>query len=327
MEYNIDQLDGVGPVTVKKLKEFGVTSLFDICVRGAREIAEITGTAKSKADTWVFNAQKILEDAGLIRKTDMTTLELFDYQKDIDILPVKCEAVDDLMSGGVKPECTYEVYGEFGSGKTQFCLALTVEAIARGDNVVWVDCEDTFKPNRVAEILKERGYAKDMEEAMKFMEKIDYFFTPNTEQLMGTINALSDVLLEKKPRLVVVDGGIGQFREEYLGRGTLADRQNQKPPWYKALGGGIEAQAIEIFAAKSKAEAMRKELKDYISVMYGPSKWQEILEIEAKLRKQKKEHEHRQEEIKQTIIEWTSGIFLFLCCVGFLFGFVWLGTR
>ena len=227
MEYNIDQLDGVGPVTVKKLKEFGVTSLFDICVRGAREIAEITGTAKSKADTWVFNAQKILEDAGLIRKTDMTTLDLLEYQKNIDTLSVKCEAVDDLMSGGVKPECTYEVYGEFGSGKTQFCLALTVEAIARGDNVVWVDCEDTFKPNRVAEILKERGYAKDMEEAMKFMEKIDYFLTPNTEQLMGTINALSDVLLEKKPRLVVVDGGIGQFREEYLGRGTLADRQNQ----------------------------------------------------------------------------------------------------
>ena len=157
----------------------------------------------------------------------MTTLELFEYQKNIDTLPVKCEAVDDLMSGGVKPECTYEVYGEFGSGKTQFCLALTVEAIARGDNVVWVDCEDTFRPRRIAEILKERGYAEDTEGAMDYMEKIDYFFTPNTEQLMGTINALSDVLLAKKPRLVVIDGSIGQFREEYLGRGTLAARQNQ----------------------------------------------------------------------------------------------------
>ena len=107
----------------------------------------------------------------------------------------------------------------------------------------------------------------------------------------------------------------------------FADKQNQKPPWYKALGGGIEAQAIEIFAAKSKAEAMRKELKDYISVMYGPSKWQEILEIEAKLRKQKREHEYRQMEIKQTIIEWTAGILLFIISVGVLFGFVWLGTR
>ena len=107
----------------------------------------------------------------------------------------------------------------------------------------------------------------------------------------------------------------------------FADKQNQKPPWYKALGGGVEAQAMEIFAAKQKAASMRKELKDYISVMYGPSKWQEILEIEAKLRKQKREHEYRQMEIKQTIIEWATGILLFIISVGLLFGFVWIGTR
>jgi len=107
----------------------------------------------------------------------------------------------------------------------------------------------------------------------------------------------------------------------------FADRQTQKPPWYKALGSGVEAQAMEIWQAKQKAESMRKELKDYISVMYGPSKWQEILEIEAKLRKQKKEHDHRQIEIKQKIIEWSAGIAVFIICTGCLFGFVWIGTR
>ena len=107
----------------------------------------------------------------------------------------------------------------------------------------------------------------------------------------------------------------------------FADRQTQKPPWYKALGSGVEAQAMEIWQAKQKAESMRKELKDYISVMYGPSKWQEILEIEAKLRKQKKEHEHRQIEIKQKIIEWSAGTAVFIICTGCLFGFVYLGTR
>lgn len=106
----------------------------------------------------------------------------------------------------------------------------------------------------------------------------------------------------------------------------FADRQVQKPPWYKALGGGVEAQAMEIFAAKQKAESMRKELKDFISVYYGPSKWQEILEIEAQLRKQKREHEYRQIEIKQKIAEWSAGIALFVVCVGGLFGFVWLMT-
>jgi len=107
----------------------------------------------------------------------------------------------------------------------------------------------------------------------------------------------------------------------------FADRQNQKPHWYKALGGGVEAQAMEIFAAKQKAASMRQELKDYISVMYGPSKWQEILEIEAYLRKQKREHEHRRMEIKQAIIEWTVGIVVFVVLIGGLVGFVWLTNQ
>jgi len=107
----------------------------------------------------------------------------------------------------------------------------------------------------------------------------------------------------------------------------FADKQNQKPAWYKTLGGGVQAQAMEIFAAKQKAAAMRQELKDYISVMYGPSKWQEILAIEADLRKQKREHEHRQMEIKQAIIEWTAGIALFILSVGGLAFFTWIGTK
>ena len=107
----------------------------------------------------------------------------------------------------------------------------------------------------------------------------------------------------------------------------FADKQNQKPAWYKTLGGGVQAQAMEIFAAKQKAAAMRQELKDYISVMYGPSKWQEILAIEADLRKQKREHEHRRMEIKQAIIEWSAGTILFVLGVGAIVGFVWIGTK
>lgn len=107
----------------------------------------------------------------------------------------------------------------------------------------------------------------------------------------------------------------------------FAEKQQSKPPWYKVLGGGVQAEAMEIFAARKKAENMRTELKEFISVMYGPSQWEEILRIEADLRKQKKEHEHRRMEIKQTIIEWTAGVVLFILCVSMLAGFVWLGNR
>ena len=227
LELGVDQLKGVGAVTQKKLETFGVTSLIDLCIRGAQEIKEITGVAKPTCDSWVFQSQKLLEDNGIIRKSDMSTNELWEYQKAYPVISTKCDEVDNLISGGVRPEATYEVYGEFGAGKTQFCNSLTVETVHDGNNVIWIDCEDTFKPNRIAEMLKAREYAEDDEEVGKYLNQITYLYCPNTEQLMGTINGLSKILDVKKPKLVVLDGAIGQFREEYLGRGTLAERQMQ----------------------------------------------------------------------------------------------------
>jgi DNA repair protein RadA len=162
----------------------------------------------------------------MIRNPDMTTLELMDYQEKLPIISTKTK-LDELLRGGVRPESMYEVYGEFGSGKTQFCLTLAAEVIANDGKIIWIDCEDTFRPRRLAEIIIARGYATDMEDAKKFLDNITYYYCPNTEQMMAKVNSLSDKMTKDKPKLVVLDGAIGQFREEYLGRGTLAERQNQ----------------------------------------------------------------------------------------------------
>ena len=226
LDLSVSQLGGVGAVTAKKLKDFGVTSLVDVCVRGSKELSTITGVAKEKTNVWVTEAQKILEENDMVRKPEMDVLELLEYQEKLYTLGTKTE-VDTLLRGGVKPESLYEVYGEFGSGKTQFCLTLAAEAISNGEKIVWIDCEDTFRPRRLAEIIIARGYATDIEDCKKFLSNIIYYYTPNTEQMMGKVNALSPILTEIKPRVVILDGAIGQFREEYLGRGTLAERQNQ----------------------------------------------------------------------------------------------------
>ena len=129
LDLTVKQLEGVGAVTEKKLTAFGVTSLIDLCIRGSKEISEITGVAKAKTDQWVFQSQKILEENNMIRKTDMDTVELMEYQDALPRLKSNCKEVDNIVGGGVIPECTYEVYGAFGSGKTQFCNTLTTEAI------------------------------------------------------------------------------------------------------------------------------------------------------------------------------------------------------
>ena len=226
IDLTVDQLDGVGAVTKKKLESFGIKSIVDICVRGAKEVQEITGVDKGKANSWVFNSQKILEENNFIRKSDMSVTELMAYQDNQERIATKCTEVDELFSGGLTPESVYEVYGEFGCGKTQFCLSLTAEVIAKGENVIWIDCEDTFRPRRLGEILVARELCTQ-EEVMDKLDNIKYFYTPNSEQLMGTVDSLSDMMMELKPKLVILDGSIGQFREEYLGRGTLAERQNQ----------------------------------------------------------------------------------------------------
>jgi len=107
----------------------------------------------------------------------------------------------------------------------------------------------------------------------------------------------------------------------------FVDKRNQKPSVFKILGGGVESEAMEIFAAKKKRDSMRAELKDFISVVYGPSHWEELLKIEAEIRVQKKENEYKRLELQQTIIEWSAGITLFFIFIGSLFGLVWIGTK
>ena len=101
------------------------------------------------------------------------------------------------------------------------------------------------------------------------------------------------------------------------------ENKSKNPSVFAILGGGVESNAMEVFAARKRANAMRSELKEYISVMYGPSHWEELLQIEADIRKQKRDNEYKRLEMIQSIKEWSAGITLFLLLVGTLVGIIW----
>lgn len=88
---------------------------------------------------------------------------------------------------------------------------------------------------------------------------------------------------------------------------NYAEEKSKNPPWYSFKGSDQET-ALQLFAQKRKMEEMRKEIKNFISWHYGPSAWEEVLSIEAKMRKQRKEELYRKEEFKRKVIEWTFGI-------------------
>ena len=55
-------------------------------------------------------------------------------------------------------------------------------------------------------------------------------------------------------------------------------------------------------AAKKKAEAMEQELKTFINLTHGPQAWNEIIALQAKIRKDRKKLIYDQEQRKKEIL-------------------------
>lgn len=66
--------------------------------------------------------------------------------------------------------------------------------------------------------------------------------------------------------------------------------------------GSVESEAIDIFAAKKKADAMETELKNYIIATFGMNSWNDLLKIQGQIRKRRKMEEEYRRKQRQDII-------------------------
>ncbi len=83
-----------------------------------------------------------------------------------------------------------------------------------------------------------------------------------------------------------------------------ADQMVKNPSVFKKLfnGSSIEQEAMDVFAAKKKAEEMENELRTYVNLVYGPNSWTDILKLQAKIRKDRQEQIYAQQELRRSII-------------------------
>ena len=84
-----------------------------------------------------------------------------------------------------------------------------------------------------------------------------------------------------------------------------AEKEAKNPPIFKKLfaGKSIEQEAMEAFAAKKKAQQQRDELKQWLQFTVGSTAWDELLQMEGQIRKQRQETLYRQRERRQRFIE------------------------
>ena len=73
------------------------------------------------------------------------------------------KSLNGLLGGGIETQALTEFAGEFGSGKSQLCHTLSVTANmpkekgGLGGNVIFIDTENTFRPERVHQIAEAYG--------------------------------------------------------------------------------------------------------------------------------------------------------------------------
>jgi DNA repair protein RadA len=222
-EIAIEDLPGVGPATAEKLREAGFDDLLAIAVMSPSELAEQAELGEAVAGKIIAGAKKMANIGGFV-----SGAALLDRRREVLKLSAKVQSIDDLLGGGFETQALVEVYGEFGSGKTQIGHQLAVNCtlpIEEGGldgDVFYIDTEDTFRPERITQMA--RGLGLEPEAVLSRIHVARAYNSAHQMLLVDEIKRLSRGLNVK---LIIVDSLTSHFRAEYVGRGMLAERQQK----------------------------------------------------------------------------------------------------
>jgi len=228
IDLEIQDIEGIGPTTAKKLKEAGIVSVMDLAVTSSDELAVDLNSSKDSAASFIMAAQKLLRESNVLEKEFVTADTALEKRKSMLRCSSGSTALDELLLGGVETQAVTEFYGEFGSGKSQICHTLCATArqpIAAGGldgGVIYIDTEGTFRPERVEQIARARGL--DPSQILKSVAVCKIY---NSSHLELIIKDLGKYINDFKAKMVIIDSIISLHRAEYAGRGTLADRQQR----------------------------------------------------------------------------------------------------
>jgi len=111
--------------------------------------------------------------------------------------------------------------------------------------------------------------------------------------------------------------------------GALSDldqaaKEAKNPPIFKKLfnGTSVEEEAMTAFANARKARGQRDELKTWIEFTLGRQAWQDLIQTEANIRKQRQETLYKQRERRQKFVEIIAWIVMVGLSAALLYGFV-----
>ncbi len=222
-EYTIKDIPGIGPSVVKKLADAGFHSTKSLAVATEADLSSIKGLGETTVKKLLFAVREHY-DLGL--RPGGKYKEMGEHRIRIT---TSSEDLNRVLGGGVECGSVTEFYGAFRTGKTQICYQLAINAqLPRdkgglGKKVLWVDTEGTFYWERPYAIAKELGLDPD-----KALDNITVGRAYNSDHQMALVEHCFQLADETgEYGLIIIDSLMANFRCEYIGRGTLATRQQK----------------------------------------------------------------------------------------------------
>ncbi len=218
---NIEDLPGIGPKTAEKLREGGYVTVEKIAVSSPKDLSELADIGDTIAAKIIEAAKEMAEVGGFI-----TAEQLAEKRMSIGFITTGSKDLDALLGGGVETQAITEVFGEFGSGKSQLAhqlcvnVQMPVESGGLDSDAIFIDTENTFRPQRIVQMANGKGL-----DAAEVMKKIRVARAFNSSHQILLAEKSEDLLRQGGIRLLVIDSLTASFRAEYIGRGTLAERQ------------------------------------------------------------------------------------------------------
>ncbi len=219
----LTELTGVGPAIAEKLKESGFGAIEAIAVASPNQMAAETAIGEATCSKIIQSAREKM-NIGF-----QSAAQVLEKRKHRAVFTTGCTQLDGIFNGGCETKAIFEVYGEFRTGKTQIAHQLCVTVQLPKDKggleagALYIDAEGTFRPERLMQIAEK--YPELNPEQV--LDNVMYARAYNSDHQTIIIDKIPSIAKEKNIKLVIVDSLISHFRAEYVGRGTLSERQQK----------------------------------------------------------------------------------------------------
>ncbi|KAM3592227.1 uncharacterized protein V6R79_015050 [Siganus canaliculatus] len=244
------QKHGINVADIKKLKSVGICTVKGIQMTTRKALSNIKGLSEAKVE-------KIKEAAGKILNVGFqTAFEYSTRRKQVFHITTGSQEFDKLLGGGIESMAITEAFGEFRTGKTQLSHTFCVTAQLPGDDgysggkVIFIDTENTFRPDRLRDIADKFNVDHDA-----VLDNVLYARAYTSEHQMELLDFVAAKFHEEGGvfKLLIIDSIMALFRVDFSGRGELAERQQKLAQMLSRLQKISEGQPPAVYSLVSCA--------------------------------------------------------------------------